>query len=110
MVTTKELPILLKTVADNSDTACRTGWSQRMNRAFETVIGVGLPVPGHLESLIVIVATSFALGHCVPIPSLLNSSNQTELLAQPVKPNVGTIVSRLTMKNEGGYLQDRSSK
>ena len=63
VVTTKERAILLKAVADNSDTACRTGWSERMDRALETVVGMGLPVLGHLECLVVIVSASFAFGH-----------------------------------------------
>jgi hypothetical protein len=46
-----------------------------MDRALETVVGVRLPVFGHLECLIVIVSASFAFGHKHYYPLMGASGN-----------------------------------
>jgi hypothetical protein len=71
VVTTKERAILFKAMSDNSDTACRTGWSERMDRALEAVVRMGLPVFRHLEGLIIVVSAGFAFGHKHHYPLLL---------------------------------------
>src|SRR5215208_1729408 len=63
MVTTKERAIFFESVSDNSDTACRAGWCQRMDGALETVVGMGFAVLCYLEGLIVIVSASLTFCH-----------------------------------------------
>jgi len=63
MITTKERAILLQAVSDDPDTTRRTGWCERMDRALETVVGVGFAVYYHLEGFIIIISASFTLWH-----------------------------------------------
>jgi hypothetical protein len=65
MITTEESPILLKAVAENSDTTRRTDGSERMHRAFEAIVGVSLSVLSDLECFVVIVFAGFTLGHSI---------------------------------------------
>jgi hypothetical protein len=65
MITTEESPILLKAVADNSDTTCRTNGCERMDRAFEAIVGMSLSVFGDLECFVVIVSAGLTFGHSV---------------------------------------------
>jgi hypothetical protein len=63
MVTTKEKPILLKSVTDNSGATCRTGGRKGVDRTLETIVGMRLSVLGYLECFVVIVSTGFTFGH-----------------------------------------------
>ena len=74
MITTEESPILLKAVADNSDTTCRTDGCERMDRALEAIVGVSLSVLGYLECFVVIVSAGFTFGHGVTVPEVLGLS------------------------------------
>jgi hypothetical protein len=63
VITAKERTVFLKTMANNSDPACRTGRGECMNCALKTVVRVHLPVLGDLESLVVIVTAGFTYRH-----------------------------------------------
>ncbi len=82
MITTKVGTILLQAMTDNADAACRTGWCERMDCAFKTVVGVGLPVLDHLKCLIVIIAARFAFGHGIHHWFVAKSPIQTKLRAR----------------------------
>lgn len=71
MITTEESPILLKAVADNSDTTCRTDGCERMDRTLEAIVGVSLSVLGYLECFVVIVSASLTFGHGITAPKVL---------------------------------------
>ena len=77
MITTEESTILLKAVADNSDTTCRTDECERMDRAFEAIVGMSLTVLGDLECFVVIVSAGFTFGHGVTAPEVLALSIRT---------------------------------
>ena len=85
MPTTEESPFLLKAMADNSDTTCRTDGCERMDRALEAIVCVSLSVLGYLEYFVVIVSAGFTFGHGVTAPGgsrVLNAINP--MLAQQV--------------------------
>ena len=63
MVAAEKCAVLFHAMADNPDAAIRTGRRQRMDRAFEAVIGVIDTIHRHLNSLIVIIAAGFAGRH-----------------------------------------------
>ena len=63
MLAAEESTLPLEAVADNTDAAVRAGRRQRMDRAFEAVIGVSLAAQNHLKRLVVIVPAGFADCH-----------------------------------------------
>lgn len=81
VITAKERAILFKTVPNDSDPARCTSRSEGMDRTLKAIIAVSLPIHRHLETLVVIIAASFAFGHRMapliwcgeflqPVPSL----------------------------------------
>jgi len=63
MLAAKEGALPLEAVTDNTDAAVRAGGRQRMDRAFEAVVGVSLAAQNHLKRLVVIVPAGFADCH-----------------------------------------------
>src|SRR5947208_14939032 len=63
MLAAEEGALLLEPVAENADAALVAGWCQRVNGAFETVVGMGHPAHAQLERLVVIVPAGFTSGH-----------------------------------------------
>src|SRR4029453_12518753 len=62
----EEGAVLLEPVADDADAAVLAGRRQRVDRAFETVEGVGGTVHADLKCLVVVVSAGFASGHDNP--------------------------------------------
>jgi hypothetical protein len=70
MLAAEECAVLFQPVADDADAAVLARRRQRVDRAFETVEGVGGAVHAHLERLVVIVAACnrFAVvRHCASL-------------------------------------------
>jgi hypothetical protein len=86
MVTTKEFPVLLKAVAENSDTTGGTGRGESMDCTFEAIVGMGFPTLGNLERLIVIVSASLAFGHGITM-HFLKRTIQNENSMPQFPPN-----------------------
>jgi hypothetical protein len=63
MIAAKETAILLQAVSDDPDTTRRTSRCESMDRALETVVGVGLAVFRYLEGLIIVISASVTLWH-----------------------------------------------
>jgi hypothetical protein len=63
VITAKERAILFKAVPKDSDAARGTSRSEGMDRTLKAIIAVSLPIHRHLETLVVIIAASFAFGH-----------------------------------------------
>jgi hypothetical protein len=53
-------------MADNAAATVMTARSQGSDRAFEAVEYMRLPTHDNLESLILVIATPFTLGHTIP--------------------------------------------
>src|SRR5215510_2275271 len=66
MLAAKEGAVLLEPVADDADAAVLACRRQRMDRAFETVEGVGGTVHAGLKRLVVVVSTGFTSRHDNP--------------------------------------------
>ena len=81
MLATKESAGLLKAMPDDADSAVIAGWRERMNGAFEAIIGMRLAVHRDLKRLVVVIAAGFTCSHeCPPSPIcrgciLLKSAN-----------------------------------
>jgi len=67
MDTTENLSVLLDSVANNSATTMWTGRSHNLNRTFEAIEDVAIPVRKHFEALVVIVSAKFTFSH-IEIP------------------------------------------
>ena len=63
MLAAEEGALPLEAVTDNADAAVRAGGRQRMDRAFEAVVGVSFAAQNHLKRLVVIVPAGFADCH-----------------------------------------------
>src|SRR5437764_13447381 len=63
MLAAEEGALLLEPAAENADAALVAGRCQRVNGAFETVVGMGDPAHAQLERLIVIVPAGFTSDH-----------------------------------------------
>ncbi len=56
-------PALLNSVSDHTAITMRTHRCQRVNRAFEAVEGVMLPLDHHVERFVIFVFANFAYSH-----------------------------------------------
>ena len=63
MLATKESAGLLKAMPDDADSAVIAGWRERMNGAFEAIIGMRLAVHRDLKRLVVVIAAGFTCSH-----------------------------------------------
>ena len=79
MLAAEESTLPLEAVADNTDAAVRAGRRQRMDRAFEAVVGVSLAAQNYLKRLVVIVPAGFA--DCHDATSLVAAVRQSIGLA-----------------------------
>jgi len=59
----KERAVLFEPVTDDTNSAVLACRSERVDRAFETVVGMGRAVQRHLKGLVVVVSAGFASGH-----------------------------------------------
>jgi hypothetical protein len=59
----EDLSFFFNAVTDDPAIAMRAGWSQGMDRAFETIKDMRLAVHPHLEAFVVVVSAEFAFGH-----------------------------------------------
>src|SRR5215475_3159963 len=66
MLAAEEGAVLLEPVADDADAAVLAGRRQRVDRAFETVEGVGGAVHADLKRLVVVVSAGFTSRHDNP--------------------------------------------
>src|SRR3977135_140774 len=60
MLAAEERAFLFEPVTDDMNAAIVAGRSQRMDRAFEAVEGVGRAVHAHLKRLVVVISAGFA--------------------------------------------------
>src|SRR6266478_3340235 len=80
MLATKESAGLLQAMPDDADSTVIAGWRERMNGAFEAIIGMRLAVHRDLKRLVVVISAGFACSHeCSPSPicrrCILKSAN-----------------------------------
>ena len=69
MLATKESAGLLEAMPNDADSAVIAGWRERMNGAFEAIIGMRLAVHRDLKRLVVVIAAGFTCSHeCPPSP------------------------------------------
>src|SRR5437588_12770540 len=63
MLATKKRAGLLEAMPDDADSAVIAGWRERMNGAFEAIIGMRLAVHRDLKRLVVVIAAGFTCSH-----------------------------------------------
>src|SRR6266545_2314713 len=93
MLATKESAGLLQAMPDDSDSAMIAGWRERMNGAFEAIIGMRLAAHRDLKRLVVVIAAGFTCSHeCPPSPiccrCILKSANGIRFQQRRL-PNLG---------------------
>src|SRR4029077_16045616 len=90
MLAAEECAVLFQPVTDHADAAVLARRRQRVDRAFETVEGVGGAVHAHLECLVVIVSARFTSGHgSLPLDRrrALHGHNPSPALPVPARPS-----------------------